>query len=113
MAVIPILTLFPSNDNLFIVKGLSTVDSGGNTVYLTGAATVTMTLLRANVQVTGATWPIALSYIANSNGDFQGDLPDVLVVTAPESLTLKLVADNGADQHGEWLLAVSVKSRTS
>ena len=101
------------NDNLLRGTRLRTVNlTTGLEEYLTGAATVTVTVLdSAGVAVTGETWPLALTYIAGSQGGFLGVLRNELAWTAGDLCTAVVVVDAGADQHGEFTLPLQVLQR--
>lgn len=105
--------LYGLNDNLVVARGVSTVDQNGKTVYLTSTAVVQLTLRVDDVLVPGETWPIALTYIAGSNGDFQGNLKDTLTLPASGVAVAQLVVDNGADQRGELAIDLQVQTRKS
>lgn len=65
--------IFHGNDNLILVKG---VYNNATSAYVNNA-TVNVTLKDANgTDLTGQTWPLVLSYIAASNGDYQGTIDD-------------------------------------
>lgn len=67
-------TLYISNDNRIKYIGLK--DADGN---YQNAATVEVTLNDSNGNaLSGQTWPLALSYVAGSNGDYQEVLQDTI-----------------------------------
>jgi len=63
--------IYLSNDNLLSIEGLKNSSSGS---YLNDA-TVTATLKDSGgTTVTGQTFPVTLSYIAQTNGNYQATL---------------------------------------
>lgn len=70
------LKAFVLTDNVLKVSGLINSVSSS---YL-NSATVTATIIDAisSAQVTGETWPIALSYVSASNGDYRATLTNSL-----------------------------------
>ena len=105
--------IYRLNDNLIIARGVSTIDQAGKTVYLTATAVVQITLRVLGVLVPGETWPIALTYIAGSNGDFQGNLKDTLTLPSGGVAVAQLIVDNGADQRGELSIDINIQVRKS
>ena len=103
--------IYRSNDNIVVVRGVSTIDQNGKTVYLTATDVVQLSLRVNGALVHGETWPIALTYIAGSNGDFQANLKDTLTLPFAEVVGEELIFDNGADQRGA--LAISINIQTS
>jgi len=90
-----------NTDNRLYVTGARTRNlSTGVVAYLDGSATVTATVLDRLTQValTGETWPVALTYITASDGDYHGPLRDSLVVTTFQLLDVVVTIDNGTDQ---------------
>ena len=101
------------NDNLVVARGVSTIDQNGKTVFLTATAVVQLTLRVNGALVPGETWPMALTYIAGSSGDFQGNLKDTLTLPVAGLATAQLIVDNGADQRGELLIDLNIQTRKS
>lgn len=74
---------YNANDNLLEVQGVRRKNDSGQTVYDTaGAATVTVTVKNpSGVNLSGQSWPFTLSFVAGSDGNFQGTLQDTLDTT--------------------------------
>jgi hypothetical protein len=101
-----------NTDDRLLVTGLATVNaSTGVAAYLTSSATVTATVLDHTTQavVTGDTFPLTLTYIVGSNGDFHGPLRDSLVVTEFQRLDVRVIIDNGPDQRRTMILPCAVE----
>lgn len=85
--------LFVANSNLLRVDGLKDESSGG---YINDAD-VEVTLKDANgVEVVGASWPIAASYITGSNGRYEAVLPHGLSLAVAALYSAEIVATKGA-----------------
>lgn len=92
-------TLYYGNDMLLEVAGLRDQATGD---YL-NAATVTVTLEDdADVQVTGESWPLAMSYVASSNGVYRATLRDTLSLTNNARYVATVIADAGEGKRGRW-----------
>jgi len=65
--------------------------------YLDAAATVEVTLLDpSGAPVAGSTWPVALAYVAASEGLFRGILPPAVAVVAGEWYEVQLNITSGS-----------------
>ena len=105
--------LYMLNDNRLLLRGAHTYDADGVKVYLDGSATVQVTLTdTANVAITGETWPIALAYLMDSQGDFQGVLRNELVLQEGQTVYATVEIDNGTDQFGSLRGTLLVQRRT-
>jgi hypothetical protein len=100
-----------NTDDRLLLTGLATINvTTGASTYLTASATVTTTVLDRTTQVavTGETWPVTLSYITGTNGNFHGVLRDTLVVTEHQRLDVRVTIDNGTDQKRTIVLPCTV-----
>lgn len=106
--------LYEANDNILRVTGATSISlETGLAVYLDAQALVTVTVVDVDTgeEIAGQTWPMALNYVAGSDGDYLAVLPDVLVVVPGQALRAHIELDNGANQHGELELDVLVLTR--
>ena len=72
-------------------------------------ATVTATIkTKSGSTVAG---PIAMSYVAASNGLYRGTIADDLAVTLGVSYVAEITADGGAGLKGAWSFPFTVVSR--
>lgn len=103
------LTLYVGNDNVITLNGL--IDSDGSYV---NSATVVVTLVEANtlVEIVGESWPLTMTYIAASNGDYKATLADTLAISNGDELTAYVDADGGAGKHAYWEIPVLAETRT-
>lgn len=105
MAIIYIL-----NDNVIELTGLQ------NAVDETyqNSATVTVTIKDATgTNVTGETWPLALAYVASSNGDYRANLTEALGLTDGARYTATITADAGASGLATWTEELIARIRYS
>ena len=107
------LIVYDANDNLLRGTQLRTVNlTTGLAEYLTGAASVTVTVQDADaVPVAGQVWPVTLTYVAGSQGDFLGVLRNALAWMPGSVWYAAITVDAGADQHGEFTLDLQVLKR--
>lgn len=76
-------------------------------------ATVTATLLdTAGEEVTGETWPVALAYVADSDGDYRGVVSNAVELTERRRYTLRIEATRAGLGSGEWEIPVRALDRT-
>lgn len=82
------------SDNLLEVVGAKNIATGA---YL-NAATVTAILVNADTgaQIAGQTWPLALAYVASSNGDYRGTVNDDITVTTGQRVIAQITFNGGA-----------------
>jgi hypothetical protein len=106
--------LYDGNDNLIRLTGAYTIDQDTDQpAYLTDSATVGVTLidLLTDDDVVGETWPVSLTYVAGSQGDFVGVLRDGITVSPGQALIARVTIDNGTDQYGQIDVDVQVVNR--
>lgn len=94
------------NDNLIEVDELKDEVSGD--FLLT--ATVTAVLKDAAGATIGSS--ITLTFVAGSDGRYQGNIPDDLAVSLGDRITAEITADGGgADQRFFWIEKLVVENR--
>lgn len=100
--------LFDGNDMVLEVSGLKNETTGA---YLNSAA-VAVSLADADGNpVDGNAWPLALDYVADSDGVYRVTLADALALTPNARYTAELTADAGAGLHAKWLLECVCRKR--
>lgn len=100
--------LFQNNDTVLELENLKNEVNGA---YL-NSATVTVTLKdSAGMNVTGTTWPKAMTYVAASNGMYRATLPYGLALVPAQRYTATIVADAGAGLHAEWSVECVCRAR--
>jgi len=103
---------YVSNDSLLKLDGLE--DEAATTTTYINDATVTATLVDEDgANVSGQSWPVTLSYVAASNGNYRATLEDVLVLSHGSNYTAKITANGGAGLMGYWELPIAAETRRS
>lgn len=93
--------LFKDNDMVLEVSGLQNEVSRE---YL-NAASVTVSLAdAAGAAVSGATWPLSLSYVTSSNGVYRVTLADSLGISDEAKYIATVTADAGDKLRATWVL---------
>lgn len=100
--------LYIGNDQTIEVTGLIDEVSGS---YLNGATVTASVKTLAGANVSGQSMPIALSYVAASNGNYRGTLEDGLVLTDGTFYVIEVSADAGSDLIALWHKQVPAQYR--
>ncbi len=101
--------VYRSNDHLIKLTGLQ--DSSDDTFV--NDATVTLTMKDINdVNVVGISWPLAMAYVAASNGDYEGTIDKALVIT-PETRYFAEVTIVSGTRDAFFELPVQAQKRES
>ena len=75
-------------------------------------ATVTVTLKdEAGTEVTGQTWPLTLTYVPSSNGDYRGIISEDCEFTEGEPYYAIIEANAGVNRYGHWEIQFVPKVR--
>jgi hypothetical protein len=104
-----------NTDDRLLITGARTIDvATGVSSYLDATAVVMATVLdhATQVAVPGDTFPLALTYITGSLGDFHGPLRDTLTLTVGQRIDVRVTIDHGPDQHRTLVLPVIVVEDT-
>jgi hypothetical protein len=83
--------------------------------YLTdgGGATVVVTLLDSNgAEVTGATWPLSLSYVPASEGEWDASLPSTLSLIPRDSYIALIEINDGSGVLSEIRFRLTAQYKT-
>ena len=96
--------IYRANSNLLELVGLKNAATGA---YL-NAATVTVTLqTEAGTEISGETWPLTMSYVSGSNGDYRALLSHTLgLVSGPVDAVVDADAGAGLVYHSKTTLQV-------
>lgn len=88
------------SDNIIEVTGVTNAATG----TVINDASVTLTLLDAasGIAVEGQTWPLELSYITGSSGNYRGTIIDGITVSANQNLIAEVIVDGGAGLRRYW-----------
>ncbi len=71
------------------------------TVLIVGAD-VDIRLHRGGVNVLGQAWPLTLSDVAGSDGDYRAALSDSIDLRIGEKISAHCTVDDGPGKHREW-----------
>jgi hypothetical protein len=97
------------NSNLVRITGLANDATGA---YINGGVTVTADIVpQGGTTVVTDGGPISLSYVAASDGIWQGVFSDNLVIVDGERYTCRVTADGGEFLTGHWELPLLAKVR--
>ncbi len=84
---------YAASDNYILVEGIQNVSDSS---YI-NSGTVSLYLYdSAGVEITGQTWPLVMSYIAASDGDWDGNVRDDANLTVGQVVKVVIIADGGA-----------------
>lgn len=101
--------LWDNNDMVVEVRGLEDDVSGEHV----NDATVTCTLIdSAGSNVTGQSWPLTLSYVAESDGVYRATIPYSVATVAGADYTLQIDVNAGSGLRGQWSIPCLCKKRT-
>jgi hypothetical protein len=93
------MTAFVANTNLLELIGLR---SEVEDAYINNA-TVTVTINGPNGDaISGETWPLAMSYVTASDGDYRATLLHTLPLIANQQYVAVIEANGGANRVGHW-----------
>jgi len=96
------------NDTLLELAGLK---DEVTEAYI-NTATVTATVKNAaGTAVTGQAWPLTLSYVTASDGDYRGVLEAALSVAVGDRLTVEVTIDGGSGREAFFAIPVTVRQR--
>lgn len=98
--------LWVSNDNVCELSGLQNTATGE---YINGA-TVAVTILDGEDAIEG---PIAMSYVAESDGVYRGPIADSADLTRNQRYTARITADAGPGLFAQIDVPVWARTRTS
>jgi hypothetical protein len=93
------MTAFVANTNVLDLTGLK----NELTDAFINDATVTVTVKDASgAQVSGQAWPLTMSYVALSDGNYRAFLSSALPFAAKAKYTAYIEANGGANLVGHW-----------
>src|SRR5690606_34779862 len=101
--------LYVGNTSIIELDGLADQDGA----YQNDAAVTLQSLVdkRTGDAVSGVTVPLTLSYVASSNGKYQGTIPHDADVTAGRVYIATILAISSAGQKAEWTEGVVAQGR--
>jgi hypothetical protein len=103
------MTAFVANTNVLDLIGLKNEIAG---TFINNAA-VTVTIKDdQGVNVSGATWPMTMTYVTGSDGDYRAFLSEDLAFVAKGKYIAAIDADGGTNLVGHWELNFKPLART-
>ena len=100
--------IYIENDNLIALQGLQKAQDQS---YL-NAATVELTVEDdAGSPVSGQTWPVAMGYVAGSNGDYEAVLDAGAGLEKNKRYFAVITADGGPGLQAKWRSPLRAKVR--
>lgn len=92
--------IFVLSDNIIEVTDVTNVSTGA---YLNDAdVTLTLADAASGDEIEGQTWPLTLSYVTASNGDYRGTINDDISVFDNQLLIAKVTVDAGPGLKRYW-----------
>lgn len=103
-----VLTLYKGSDTFIELVGLHGQSDGS----MIDTADVTVVLYDSGGNpVTGAAWPMTLTYLTNTDGVYRATLPDDLAVVAGQRYRALVTADDGPGRRSQWDVDVICRVR--
>jgi hypothetical protein len=101
------MTVFVANTNVLELLGLKNAIAG----TFVNDATVSVTVKKAGVAVTGQTWPTTMAYVAASDGNYRAIMKDTLELQAGRDHTAFIEVNAGTDRIGHWQFKFKPETR--
>lgn len=103
------MVAFVGNTNLLEIRGLKSAVEG----TFINDATVTVTVKNASgANVSGQTWPAAMSYVAASSGDYRAVIEDDAALMPRQTYTAEITVNAGVNRIGFWKYVFKPQDRT-
>ena len=102
---------FLTSDNTLQLTGLQ--DQLTSSFVNSATVTVTLTNKATGAQVAGQSWPTTMTYVTSSDGNYRGNLVDVLTVSEFDELEATIDADDGPSRKLTIFLPVQVLKKKS
>jgi len=101
--------LLVGNDHTVNISGVQDERSGA---YLNNIDVKVWIKDRSGVNVAGETWPLTLDYVADSNGDYIGNIEDGVELIHGRTYVVEIRAEAPGDLIGFWHYKVMAQWRT-
>ncbi len=102
--------IYLSNDHLLELRGLKNIATDA---YIDDATVTAILVDEDDAQVSGQTWPLALSYVAGSDGIYRGTLTDSLSLTVDRVYTAQITVSGGSNLAAYWEIVLKGATRDS
>jgi hypothetical protein len=109
----PGLQVLVDNDNVVRLNGAQVTNlTTGERQYLDAQAVVQFRVQDEDYEdVAGETWPVTMTYLANSQGNFIGVLAADVALEADTDYHFLATVEYGANAHGTWDIPLRVLTR--
>ncbi|MEZ0155274.1 MAG: hypothetical protein AB9Q22_10295 [Candidatus Reddybacter sp.] len=95
------------NDQCITLTGLTDKTDGS----FVNDATATVTLQKYGVDVTGETWPLAMPYVAASNGDYRAIIQSDIDLSAGDNVTITVTVSAPGGGNASFVQTERVSAR--
>lgn len=100
---------YVANTNVLELVGLK---SEVEDAFITDATVEVTVKDHHDVEVEGATWPLAMNYVEGTDATYRAILPDGLSLDHNYSYVAIIDADAGQDRIGHWEVTFRAQTRT-
>ena len=101
--------IYISNDHLLELRGMKNIAADA---YIDNATVTAVLVDEDGVEVVGQSWPVTLSHVAESDGDYRATLEDALELTVGLAYTAQISASGGSDLAGYWEYPLRARIRS-
>jgi hypothetical protein len=104
-----VVTAFVANTNILELLGLK---SDVEDVFINDATVTARIRDKNGDDVSGQSWPVAMAYVAASDGNYRGTLSDEIALVNKQKYKAIIDADAGPDRIGHWEFPFTAITRT-
>lgn len=104
------MTAFVQNSNVLELQGLK--DAITNAYINDATVTVTIVNAATGATVAGQSWPMTMTYVPASSGNYRAILADTISFTAKTKYKAKITANAGVGRVGYWEFEIRPLVRT-
>lgn len=100
--------LYYKNDTLLKITGLK---NPINNEFINDATVTAVVKDKFGAEVGGQSWPMTLSYVTSSNGDYQGVIEADIAVNIGDRITIEVTATATGDLEAFFKMPTQVRQR--
>ena len=101
--------VYVGNTNIIDLVGLS---SEVDDAFINDADVEVTVVDEDGNEVSGQSWPLTMSYLPGSDGNYRGFISDEVSFVARDKYFANIVADGGANRVGRWSFPFRPQTRT-
>lgn len=101
--------IFVGNTNVIDLLGLS---SEVDDAFINDASVEVTVVDESGVEVAGQSWPLAMSYLPGSDGNYRGFISDEVEFVPRDKYYARITADGGENRVGRWSFPFKPQTRT-